>query len=602
MPRIKDIPKIDRPREKFLKKGPEALSKSDLLAILLGSGIKGKNVKQLSENIIKKFGKNFLNITVDDLLKISGIGQAKALQIASAVALVKRYYDEKEPKRNLVLSVNDAIALTSDLKEKKKEYLICLYLNARNALLKKDIISIGTLDKSLIHPREIFGPAVELRSAGIILVHNHPSGDPSPSKQDIDIFNKIIEAGKIMGVNIIDIIIIGDDKIYSFFKDLQQGKSTDYVSDGIQYSLFDLLEAETSAYTPATTKVNKIYFSLKKRNIVGKFQIQNRRFLGNKYKLLGFIEDIVNEKCNGFNSFCDIFAGTGVVGERFNEKDIKVISNDLLFSNYFPLKTFLGSTQINLDTLKEKIDLLNDLKVNQDNYFSIHYGDTYFTLENARKIGVIREKIEELASNKDEKAALITALLYATDKVANTVGHYDAYRKKLDTIQPIQLLVPDIALDSNSNNEVLREDANLLIRKISCDVLYMDPPYNSRQYCDAYHLLENLATWKKPQVYGKAKKMDRSRIKSDYCLKAAMRAFNDLIKNANCKHILISYNNTGESKDGRSNARIKDEEIINILKNKGDVEIFERDYKAFTTGKSNGNGNTERVFYCKATK
>ena len=248
MPKIKDIPKVDRPREKFLKKGPDALSKSDLLAILIGSGIKGKNVKKLSGQIIRKFGNNFLDLTVDDLLEIHGIGKTKALQIVSAVALVKRCYDEKEPKENLVLSANDAIALTSDLKEKKKEYLICLYLNARNALLKKDTISIGTLDKSLIHPREIFGPAVELRSAGIILVHNHPSGDPSPSKQDIEVFNKIIEAGKIMGVNVIDFIIIGNGKIYSFFKYLQQGKSTDYVSDGIQYSLFDLIEAEKPAY------------------------------------------------------------------------------------------------------------------------------------------------------------------------------------------------------------------------------------------------------------------------------------------------------------------------------------------------------------------
>lgn len=159
--------------------------------------------------------------------------------------------------------------------------MVCLYLNARNALLKKETISIGTLDKSIIHPREIFGPAVELRTAGIILVHNHPSGDPSPSEQDIDVFNKIIEAGKIMGVNVIDFIIIAGDRIYSFFGDLQQNKSTCYVSDGIQYSLFDLLETQPPEYTPATTKVHKIYFSPKKRSSAEKFQIQNRRFVGN---------------------------------------------------------------------------------------------------------------------------------------------------------------------------------------------------------------------------------------------------------------------------------------------------------------------------------
>ena len=602
MPKLKDIPKVNRPREKFLKKGPNALSKSDLLAILIGSGIKGKNVKKLSEQIIREFGSRFLDLTINDLLEIQGIGKAKALQIVSALALVKRFYDEKKQKENIVLSAEDVISLNSDLKSKKKEYLVCLYLDARNALLKKEIISIGILDKSIIHPREIFGPAVELRTAGIILVHNHPSGDPEPSKQDIEVFNRIIEASKIMGINIVDFIIIAGDRNYSFFRDLQQNENTQYFSDGAQLSLFDLLEIKIPIYTPATNKVRKVYFSPKRRNIPGKFQIQNRRFLGNKYKLLGFIEDIVNEKCNGFNSFCDIFAGTGVVSERFNEKDVKIISNDLLFSNYFPLKAFFGSTQINLDVLKEKIDLLNNLKTNQDNYFSIHYGNTYFTLKNARKIGAIREEINKIADNENEKAVLITALLYATDKVANTVGHYDAYRKNLDTIQPIQLLVPDITLENNTNNEIFREDANLLIRKISCDVLYIDPPYNSRQYCDTYHLLENLATWEKPQVYGKAKKMDRTQLKSKYCLITASKAFDDLIKNANCKHILVSYNNTGESKDGRSNACIKDDKIINILKNKGEVEIFERDYKAFTTGKSNTEGHIERVFYCGVTK
>jgi len=300
--------------------------------------------------------------------------------------------------------------------------------------------------------------------------------------------------------------------------------------------------------------------------------------------------------------FCDIFAGTGVVGERFNEKDIKVIANDFLESNYLPLKTFLGTSEIHFEEIEKKIELLNNLEVYNDNYFSEHFGNTFFTLKNARKIGAIREKIAEIAKNENEKTVLVTALLYAVDKVANTVGHYDAYRKKLDTIQPLRLLVPDFNPENNLNNEIYKEDANQLIKKIRCDVLYIDPPYNSRQYSDAYHLLENLATWDKPLVHGKAKKMDRSHIKSAYCLKSASKAFTDLISSANCKHILLSYNNTGESKDGRSNARISDEEIIRILRSRGEVDVFERDYKAFTAGKSDTDGNTERVFYCKVTK
>ncbi len=601
MTKLKDIPQIDRPRERFLEKGPDALSKSELLAILLGSGIKGKNVKQLSEQIIRKFSNKFLDITVDDLLEIPGIGKAKALQIVSALALIKRFYEELGPKDNIVLSAQDAVSLTSEIRDKKKEYLVCLYLNARNALLKKEVISIGTLDKSLIHPREIFGPAVELRAAGVVLLHNHPSGDVEPSKQDIEVINKILEAGKIMGVNVIDFIIVSEKDIHSVFQSSQK-EITHYVSDGVQHSLFDLLETEQQTYTPTIKKIHKVYFYPESRAKAGRFQLQNRRYLGNKYKLLGFIEDIVNEKCNGFSIFCDIFAGTGVVAERFNEKNIKVIVNDFLSSNFIPLKAFLGTSKIDLEEIEHKINLLNELKATDDNYFSKNFGNTYFTLENARKIGAIREKINELSNNEDEKAVLIASLLYAVDKVANTVGHYDAFRKKLDTVQPLRLLVPDFEPENNVSNEIYKEDANQLIRKINCDVLYIDPPYNSRQYSDAYHLLENLATWEKPIVHGIAKKMDRSHIKSDYCLQSATKAFSDLITNANCKHILLSYNNTGESKDGRSNARINDEQIINILKSRGDVDIFERDYKAFTTGKSDTDGHSERVFYCKVTK
>jgi DNA (cytosine-5)-methyltransferase 1 len=260
--KLKDIPKIDRPRERFLDKGPDALSKSELLSILIGSGVKGKNVKKLSEQIIKKFGKRFLDLKVADLTKIPGIGNAKALQIISALALVKRFQEEKESKETVILSPEDAINLNLDLKTKKKEYLVCLYLNARNALLKKEIISIGTLDKSLIHPREIFGPAIELSTAGIILLHNHPSGDPSPSKNDIKVFNNIIEAGKVMGVNILDLIIIGDSKIFSFFKELNHSdNNSSYISDGIQYSLMDVLidqKLEYSDEIPARTKIKDI--------------------------------------------------------------------------------------------------------------------------------------------------------------------------------------------------------------------------------------------------------------------------------------------------------------------------------------------------------
>ena len=601
MIKIKDTPLIDRPREKFLKKGPEALSKSDLLAILLGSGIKGKNVQKLSQQIIQKFDKNFLNITVSDLKKIPGIGEIKALQIVSAIYLVKRYNENEKLNEVIIKNPQDVLSLIYDLGDKKKEHLVCLYLNARHVLLKKEVISIGLLDKTFLHPREIFYPAIELNAANVILIHNHPSGDFLPSEKDIQVIEKIVQAGDIMGISVIDFIIISKNGYFSFLKEFKNQNEVDYVADGFQGTLFNLLDSEKPIYGVSIQKIDKHYFqSIQSKD--GYFQLQNRRYLGNKYKLLGFIEDIVFEKCGKINSFCDIFAGTGVVGERFNSPEIEIISNDFLSANYVCLRSFLGTDKDFNESILQKIDYLNNLCPKEDNYFSIHFGGTYFSKENAKKIGAIREEIESISKDENEKSILICSLLYAMDKVANTVGHYDAFRKNLDTLQPIKLLMPKIDYLNNQNNKIYKEDANVLIRKISCDVLYIDPPYNSRQYSDAYHLMENLTKWEKPEVVGIAKKMDRSHIKSTYCLKNATRSFEDLINNAKCKHILLSYNNTGDSKDGRSNARMSDNDILRILNNKGEVEIFEKDYKSFTTGKSNSDNNVERIFYCKVTK
>jgi len=143
MPKIKDIPKVDRPRERFLQKGADALSKSDLLAIVLGSGIKGKNVRQLSENIIKKFGKNFLNITVDDLLVISGIGQAKALQIASAISLVKRFYADEKSNEIIIKNSQDVLSLTYDLRDKKRNTWFVYILMLEIPYSKKKSLALG---------------------------------------------------------------------------------------------------------------------------------------------------------------------------------------------------------------------------------------------------------------------------------------------------------------------------------------------------------------------------------------------------------------------------------------------------------------------------
>lgn len=347
---------------------------------------------------------------------------------------------------------------------------------------------------------------------------------------------------------------------------------------------------------------NKKIVSIPQGDLFGKkslktFSIQNRRYLGNKHKLLKFIEEIINTECEVKNVICDVFAGTGVVGHYFNNRQNTVISNDILASNFVCLNAFLNTDFDYIDSISEKIGYLNSLKADKENYFSEHFGGTYFSESNAKKIGLIREEIEKV-SNETEKNILLCSLLYAVDKVANTVGHYDAYRKDLDMNGEIILLLPQIDWVANKKNRTHKKDANALVREIECDVLYIDPPYNSRQYSDAYHLLENLTDWNKPKVLGIAKKMDRSHIKSKYCLRDATDAFRDLIQNAKCKYILMSYNNTGESKDDRSNARISDSDIMEILESKGKVKVYEKDYRPFTTGRSINNAHTERVFFC----
>lgn len=282
MAKIKDISKVLRPREKFLQKGPNALSKSDLLAIVLGSGIKGKNVQELAQQIVKKFSDNFLDVTVDDLQTVDGIGPAKALQIVSAIALVKRYYEEKNGKEIVIKNSKDVLNLTYDLRDKKKEYLVCLYLNARNVLIKKETISVGLLDKSLLHPREIFHPAVELNSANIILVHNHPSGDSNPSEKDKEVVKKIAQAGELMGIPVIDFLITSENDDYSFFEELKdQNRSFDYIADGVQGTLFDYLEIEKPVYemnieeqgfqeTPSKTKTKTMKIKKEMKDLINK--------------------------------------------------------------------------------------------------------------------------------------------------------------------------------------------------------------------------------------------------------------------------------------------------------------------------------------------
>lgn len=360
--------------------------------------------------------------------------------------------------------------------------------------------------------------------------------------------------------------------------------NTNFIAKDINSKEFDL-------------KIND-YFDIKSTN---RFFIHNRRYLGSKYKLCPFINWVYENKCYDIDSVADIFAGTGVVAQMFNSFGKQVIVNDILHSNFLIYQTFFSDNKINYSKLEDIIFDFNSFNITEDNYFSENFGNSFFTMENARKIGYIREEIDHLKNiNPREKAILITSLIYATDRVANTCGHYDAYRRKLDTTQELNLLMPCLEDKNNKNNKIFKEDANQLVKKIKPDLVYIDTPYNSRQYGDAYHLLENLAEWKKPEVFGVAKKMkDRKKTKSKYCTVKAAETFDELINNINSKFILVSYNNMAEKGSGRSNAKISQEEIVEILSNKGDVEIFSSDYKAFTTGKSNINNHKELLYFCE---
>ncbi len=331
-------------------------------------------------------------------------------------------------------------------------------------------------------------------------------------------------------------------------------------------------------------------------------KINNRRYLGNKYKLLPFITKIITENCGDFDSFTDIFAGTGTVASAYTDK--KITTNDILFSNYISNTAWFSPENFDRDKLISFITIYNSLDIIEENYMTKNFSDTYFSRDVCSKIGFIREDIEEKKNakiiNNREYAILLTSLLYAMDRIANTCGHYDAWRKNVDlSDQVLEMRMLAAEKNLNPENRCFNIESNELAPTIKSDVIYLDPPYNSRQYCDAYHLVENVARWQKPEVFGVAKKMDRTSLKSKYCTQSAPKVFDDLISKLDAKYILVSYNNMENKGNARSNARISNDEILSSLKKRGKVQIFSEYYKTFTTGKSERNDNQERLFLCK---
>jgi len=328
----------------------------------------------------------------------------------------------------------------------------------------------------------------------------------------------------------------------------------------------------------------------------GTVTLPNRKYLGSKQRLLDFIEsNVIENQRPPYGLFVDGFAGTGVVADRFRRHCTELVLVDNLYSNYVVNSAFFESTpsNVNINHVAATLEILNALSPKKG-YAYENYGGTYFTLENAGLIDTIRDEIElkfgdGLLTNQ-EKKVLLASLLFAADKVANTVGQYDAFLKNLgsssysesgrhvvdsNVYKRITLRLPRLDL-SDRPARVLHTDLNSVVGSFQADVLYLDPPYSSRQYIDCYHVLENIARWDKPPLLGKTRKFERNDLKSGYSKRGEVaRTFSDLISKSSAKLIVISYNNEGI---------MSFEQIEAVLNETGDSKYVDADYTVFGNG------------------
>ena len=370
------------------------------------------------------------------------------------------------------------------------------------------------------------------------------------------------------------------------------------------------------------------------------FKLASRRYTGAKTKLLSHIESCFLKHLSALKntqnlSFFDVFAGTGVVSECFmqhyaldcNKADVqggnankkadkkphftRFILNDFLHSNYAIYKGFFGKENFDnakLQDIAKHYNALNFSKIPL-NYYTRSFGKLFFSELDSSIIGHIRDDLDALLKanqiTQREFYILLTSLIYSADRVANTVGHYDAYRKNIalqdrftfELIKPLDMTSVDC--------EIFRKDSNALARDFvgqnrHIDIAFIDPPYNSRQYARFYHLLETLAKNDKPKLYGVAKKPTPENV-SVYCQSKAKEAFSDLVANlAQCaKILLVTYNNTYTPKSSSSQNKITLAQITQILQNHGTTHKYEFDFKAFSSGKTEFNNHKEMIFVCK---
>ncbi len=215
---IKEVPEEERPRERLIEFGADHLSHSELLAILLRTGTRNESALELARKIMSEAGglRNLFLMSPNELMKMKGVGPAKAVQIAAGIELGRRLSRENGSKGKPLTSPQ-AVAgmMMEDLRYLTKEHFICLFLNTKNQVIARHTVFVGSLNASIVHPREIFKEAIRQSSASVICLHNHPSGDPTPSREDIDVTQRLVEAGELIGIDVLDHVIIGDGKYVS---------------------------------------------------------------------------------------------------------------------------------------------------------------------------------------------------------------------------------------------------------------------------------------------------------------------------------------------------------------------------------------------------
>lgn len=333
-------------------------------------------------------------------------------------------------------------------------------------------------------------------------------------------------------------------------------------------------------------------------------KINNRRYIWSKTNLLENINSVIEQYFwNKDFVFADPFSWTWVVANYYSEKWHKVIANDLLYSNYVAYQTWMWNDPYNLDKI---IDILKqftsiDSHKLEENYFSDKFADKYFERSDAKKIWYIREELEKIRKEitPREYYILLTSLLYETDKIANTCWHFESFLRKTPVERGVNLRLPEIK-ENCWKNEIYCKDANQLVREITSDITYIDPPYNARQYVNFYHVLENLALWQKPEeLEWNSMKFKRNHLKSDYSKSKAPDVFADLIQNISSKLIIVSYNNTYDARSWASNNKITEDQILSSLAVKWKISKQEIDYKFFNAWKTDLKNHKELLFICE---